>query len=125
MTVALGRTRSASPVGSRVSPRVLARDAPPIFLAHAIHRRPAVWTHSPSAAASYDRAIEMWVTCIAAAQHQAAAWRAAAIASAVLMLALSGSFAQGVSTQGIVAIHVVELRDAVVPRTARARLRGL
>jgi MFS family permease len=80
----------------------------PIFLAHAIHRRPGVPTHGLGAAAGYERAIEMWVTCITAARHQAVAWRAAGIASAVLTLALSGSFAQAIATQQMAAVHVVE-----------------
>lgn len=84
----------------------------PVFLAHDIHLGPVVRTHSPSAAASYGRAIETWVTYIATARNQAAAWRAAAIASAVLMLALCASFAQAIAKQHMAAVHVVELRDA-------------
>jgi MFS family permease len=87
----------------------------PVFLAHAIHHRPAVRTHSLAAGAGYERAIEIWITCIAAARHQVATWRAAALASAVLMFALSGSFAQAVATGGMVAVHVVG-RDCVVCR---------
>jgi MFS family permease len=84
----------------------------PIFLAHAIYLRPAVRTHCPSAAVSYERAIEMWVTYIAAARNQAAAWRAAAVASALLAWALSGSFAQALATQRMAAVHFVQLRDS-------------
>src|SRR5262249_44719276 len=83
----------------------------PVFLAHAIHLRPAMRTHCPSAAVSYERAIEMWLTYIAAARNQAAAWRAAALASALLMWALTGSFAHALATQRI-AVHFVQLRDS-------------
>ena len=82
----------------------------PVFLAHAIHRRPALRTYCIAAAASYERAIDASMARIAAARHQAAAWRAAAIASAVLTLALCSSFAQAVATQRMAAVHVVELR---------------
>jgi MFS family permease len=84
----------------------------PVFLAHAIHRRPAAQTRNLGAAASYERAIDEWMARVAAARHQEAAWRAAAIASGILTLALSGSFAQVVATQRIAAVHVVQLRDA-------------
>ena len=86
-----------------------------VFRAHAIHHRQAVRTHSLGAAAGYECAIEMWTMRITAARQQAAAWRAAALASAVLMFALSGSFAQAVATGGMVAVHVVG-RDCVVCR---------
>src|SRR6516225_3631709 len=81
----------------------------PLFLAHAIHRWPPVWSQSPSAAASYNGVIEMWLVRVTAAQQQAVAWRAAAVASAVLTLALCASFAQAVATQRMAAVHVVQL----------------
>ncbi len=92
----------------------------PVFLAHAIHRRQLERAPSPSAAASYDRAIEMWMVRVMAARQQAAAWRAAAIASAVLTLTLCASLSQAIATQQMTAVHVVQLhhgeaeRDAVV-----------
>jgi MFS family permease len=84
----------------------------PVFLAHNIHRRPAAQTQCPAAAAGYERAIQMWMVRVNAARHQAAAWRAAAVASAVLVLALSGSFAQALATRRIAAVHFVQLRDS-------------
>jgi MFS family permease len=85
----------------------------PVFLAHAIHRRQLERAPSLSAAAGYDRAIETWMLRVTAARNQAAAWRAAAIASAVLMLALSSSLAQALAIQGVAAVHFVQLRDSL------------
>jgi len=84
----------------------------PVFLAHPIHRRPAVRTHSIAAAASYERAIDAWMARIAAARQQAAAWRLAAIVSAVLALTLSGSLAQAIAIHRMAPVHVVQLRDS-------------
>jgi hypothetical protein len=77
----------------------------PVFLAHTIHRRPAPRTYCIAASASYERALDAWMARIAAARHQAAAWRMAAIASAVLTLALCASFAQAVATQQIASMR--------------------
>jgi MFS family permease len=82
----------------------------PLFLAHAIHCRPATQTRCVAATAGYERAIDMWVVRVRAARHQVAAWRAAAVASAVLMLALSGSFVQALATQKMATAHVVHPR---------------
>jgi hypothetical protein len=84
----------------------------PVFLAHAIHRRPAPQTDCLAAAGGYERAIQMWMERVNAARHQVVAWRAAAVASAVLTLALSGSFAQALATQRMVTVHFVQLRDS-------------
>jgi len=83
----------------------------PIFLAHAIYGRPAVRTYRLAAAANYARTIEEWMGRIADARQQATTWRAAAIGSAVLTLALGGSFAQAITTQRTAMVHVVQLRD--------------
>jgi len=93
----------------------------PQFLAHAIHRWPPVRSQSPSAAAGYDRAIEMWLVRVTAAQQEAVAWRGAAGASAVLTLALCVAFAQVVATQRIAAVHVVRL-DHVESEAKPARV---
>jgi MFS family permease len=87
-----------------------------VVLAHAIHRRPAPQTHCLGAAAGYERAIRMWMARVNAARHQVVAWRAAAVASAVLTLALSGSFAQALATQRMVAVHFVQQRDSFETR---------
>ena len=84
----------------------------PVFLAHAVHRRPAIRIRCLAAAASYQRAAEAWMARIVAARHQAATWCAAAVASAVLTLALSGSFAQVLATQRGAMVHVIQLHDA-------------
>ena len=84
----------------------------PVFLAHAIHRRPAAQTQCLAAVAGYERAIQMWMVRVNAARHQVAAWRAAAVASAVFALVLSGSFAQALATQRMAAVHFVQLRDS-------------
>jgi MFS family permease len=95
----------------------------PVFLAHAIHHRPAVRTHSLAAGAGYERAIEMWMMRVTAARQQVAAWRAAAVASAVLALALSGSFAEAFAPQRMAAVHFVQQWDSfetgLLPRNER------
>jgi MFS family permease len=95
----------------------------PVFLAHAIHRRQVERAPSPSAAASYDRAIEMWIGRVTAARHQAAAWRAAAIASAILTLALCASLSQAIATQQMATVHVVQLRHGERMRDAAVSYR--
>jgi hypothetical protein len=92
----------------------------PVFRAHAIHHRPAVRTHSLSAAAGYECAIEMWMMRVTAARQQAAAWRAAALASAGLAFALSGSFAQALATQRMAAVHFVQQRESFETGEMRA-----
>jgi hypothetical protein len=82
----------------------------PVFLAHAIHHRSMAWADCLSAAAGYVRAVEMWIARNAAARQQGAAWRAAAVASAVLALGLSGLYAQAIAAQRTDAVHVVQLR---------------
>lgn len=77
-----------------------------------LHRRPMARTHCLASAANYERAIDAWIARIAAARQQATAWRLAAIVSAVLALASSGSFAQAIAMQRIAAVHAVQLRDA-------------
>jgi MFS family permease len=89
----------------------------PVFLAHAIHRQSAARTHC--IAASYDRAIDWWVVCIADARHQTTTWRVAAIASATLALALCASFAQAIATQQMAAVYVVQPCQAEVGRGCR------
>ena len=48
---------------------------------------------------------------IAAAREEAAAWRAAAIASALFALTLSASFAQAIAAQRMAGVHVVQMPD--------------
>jgi MFS family permease len=84
----------------------------PVFHAHAIHHRQAVRTHGVATAASYERAIGTWMARIAAARQQAAAWRPAALGSAILALSLSGAFAQAVATQTMATVHLVQLGDS-------------
>jgi MFS family permease len=86
----------------------------PVLLAHALHHRPILPADCVAAVANYERAIEMWISRISAARQQVAAWRAAALASAVLALTLSGAFAQAIAIQRLTTIHVVELRDVEV-----------
>jgi MFS family permease len=83
----------------------------PVFLAHTIHLRPATQTHGLAAAAGYEAAIKMWMARICAARQHALAWRAAAIASASLTLALCASFAQASATQRMAGVYVFHLRD--------------
>lgn len=87
----------------------------PVFVAHAIHGRSMARTNCLSAAAGYERAMEMWMARIAAARQQALAWRTAAIGSAVLASALTACFVSAVLETSSAFAHVISIAET--PRT--------
>lgn len=89
----------------------LRRSKPSVFEAFSIPVRSLSGAMCPGAAASYERATQMWITEIVAARQQAWAWRKTAIGCAVLALALTMTFAHTLSNRSSAVAHIVTIYE--------------